>query len=84
MAPSDADMEQRFPLKTMTFLGRTVPVLGQNEFGPCALLSVVNALLLQNALELSPDLGSVSLADVVALVGDQILERNSRAAGGDG
>ncbi|KAH8069649.1 Lys48-specific deubiquitinase [Aureococcus anophagefferens] len=84
MAPSDADMEQRFPLKTVMFLGRTVPVLGQNEFGPCALLSVVNALLLQNALELSPDLGSVSLADVVALVGDQILERNSKAAGGDG
>ncbi|KAH8088811.1 Lys48-specific deubiquitinase [Aureococcus anophagefferens] len=77
-------MEQRFPLKTVMFLGRTVPVLGQNEFGPCALLSVVNALLLQNALELSPDLGSVSLADVVALVGDQILERNSKAAGGDG
>ena len=81
---SAVDMEQRFPLRSITFLGRVVPILGQNEFGPCALLSIVNALLLQNALSVSPDLGSVSLAEVIGLVGDQILERHgSRATAGD-
>ena len=30
-----------FPVRTINFLGRDVPTLGQNEFGPCALLGVV-------------------------------------------
>ena len=39
-----------FPVRTINFLGRDVPTLGQNEFGPCALLGVVNALLLRGTL----------------------------------
>ena len=65
-----------FPVRTINFLGRDVPTLGQNEFGPCALLGVVNALLLRGTLKVSSDHGALTLQDVLARLADRLLESN--------
>mmetsp|Transcript_9861 Transcript_9861/g.29495 ORF Transcript_9861/g.29495 Transcript_9861/m.29495 type:complete len:398 (-) Transcript_9861:27-1220(-) len=84
MAPPSSTPDELFPLRVINFLGRDVPVLGQNAFGPCGMLAVVNALLLRNAMQMSPDLGHVSLEDLLARLADQLMERNgARAAGSD-
>ncbi|KAJ8598140.1 hypothetical protein CTAYLR_007405 [Chrysophaeum taylorii] len=72
-------MEQSFRVKTIEFVGRKVPVLLQNEFGPCALLAIFNALLLRNAIQLSTDHGSVTIETVVTLVATRLLECNAAA-----
>jgi len=65
-----------FPVRTINFLGRDVPTLGQNEFGPCALLGVVNALLLRGTLKISSDHGALTLQDVLARLADRLVESN--------
>jgi len=65
-----------FPVRTINFLGRDVPTLGQNEFGPCALLGVVNALLLRGTLKVSSDHGALTLQDVLARLADRLVEVN--------
>ena len=65
-----------FPVRTINFLGRDVPTLGQNEFGPCALLGVVNALLLRGTLKVSSDHGALTLQDVLARLADRLVEAN--------
>ena len=68
-----------FPVRTINFLGRDVPTLGQNEFGPCALLGVVNALLLRGTLKISSDHGALTLQDVLARLADRLVEVNQAA-----
>ena len=65
-----------FPVRTINFLGRDVPTLGQNEFGPCALLGVVNALLLRGTLKISSDHGALTLQDVLGRIADRLVEAN--------
>ena len=80
MAPDASDL---FPVRTIAFLGRDVPTLGQNEFGPCALLGVVNALLLRGTLKVSSDHGALTLEDILSHLADRLVEANQRAQGTD-
>ncbi len=73
---ASVDSNDLFPVRTINFLGRDVPTLGQNEFGPCALLGVVNALLLRGTLKVSSDHGALTLSDVLARVADRLVEAN--------
>ena len=73
---ASVDGNDLFPVRTISFLGRDVPTLGQNEFGPCALLGVVNALLLRGTLKVSSDHGALTLQDVLARLADRLLESN--------
>ena len=76
---ASVDSNDLFPVRTINFLGRDVPTLGQNEFGPCALLGVVNALLLRGTLKISSDHGALTLQDVLARLADRMMEANQRA-----
>ena len=76
---ASVDGNDLFPVRTINFLGRDVPTLGQNEFGPCALLGVVNALLLRGTLKISSDHGALTLQDVLARLADRMMEANQRA-----
>ena len=67
-----------FPVRRDPLLG-DVPTLGQNEFGPCALLGVVNALLLRGTLKVSSDHGALTLQDVLARLADRLVEANQAA-----
>ena len=76
---ASVDGNDLFPVRTINFLGRDVPTLGQNEFGPCALLGVVNALLLRGTLKVSSDHGALTLQDVLARLADRLVEANQAA-----
>ncbi|CAM8901111.1 unnamed protein product [Rhodiola kirilowii] len=63
--------------KVIQFLGRTTPIVLQNENGPCPLLSICNVLLLKNNLNLSPDLHEVSQEKLLSLVAERLIDANS-------
>jgi ubiquitin carboxyl-terminal hydrolase MINDY-1/2 len=65
-----------YRLKKIRFFGRTVPILCQNENGPCPLLAIANTLLLQRHLEIHPDHAEVSLQRIIEMVANRVLEAN--------
>ncbi|KAK3224725.1 hypothetical protein Dsin_004587 [Dipteronia sinensis] len=84
MADSSEDQQQQEVMKecmhktkTIQFLGRTTPIILQNDNGPCPLLAICNVLLLRNNLNLSPDIGEVSQEKLLSLVADRLIDSNS-------
>ncbi|KAK8495822.1 hypothetical protein V6N13_026306 [Hibiscus sabdariffa] len=63
--------------KAIQFLGRTTPIILQNDNGPCPLLAICNVLLLRNNLNLSPDVAEVSQEKLLSLVAEQLIDSNS-------
>ncbi|XP_057978099.1 uncharacterized protein LOC131164707 [Malania oleifera] len=63
--------------KVIQFLGRTTPIILQNDNGPCPLLAICNVLLLKNNLNLSPDIAEVSQEKLLSLVAERLIDSNS-------
>lgn len=63
--------------KLIQFLGRTTPIILQNDNGPCPLLAICNVLLLKNNFDLSPDTAEVSQEKLLSLVADRLIDSNS-------
>ncbi|KAM6556902.1 hypothetical protein CsatB_003921 [Cannabis sativa] len=63
--------------KLIQFLGRTTPIVLQNDNGPCPLLAICNILLLKNNLTLSPDVTEVSQEKLLSLVAERLIDSNS-------
>ncbi|CAK8539403.1 unnamed protein product [Lathyrus sativus] len=63
--------------KTIQFLGRTTPIVLQNDNGPCPLLAICNVLLLRNQLGLSLDVAEVSQEKLLSLVAERLIDSNS-------
>ncbi|CAL0331670.1 unnamed protein product [Lupinus luteus] len=63
--------------KTIQFLGRTTPIILQNDNGPCPLLAICNILLLRNNLNLSPDIPEVSQEKLLSLVAERLIDSNA-------
>ncbi|XP_035543482.1 ubiquitin carboxyl-terminal hydrolase MINDY-2-like [Juglans regia] len=63
--------------KLIQFLGRTTPIVLQNDNGPCPLLAICNVLLLRNNLNLSPDTVEVSQKKLLELVAERLTDSNS-------
>nr|GLL49297.1 ubiquitin carboxyl-terminal hydrolase MINDY-1-like [Ipomoea trifida] len=61
-----------YKMKVIQFMGRTTPIVLQNDNGPCPLLAICNILLLTNRLELSPDVPEVSQQKLVSLVAKRL------------
>ncbi|KAL5748631.1 hypothetical protein ACOSP7_025674 [Xanthoceras sorbifolium] len=82
MADSSEDQQQTVmkecmhKTKTIQFLGRTTPIILQNDNGPCPLLAICNILLLRNNLNLSPDIGEVSQEKLLSLVAERLIDSN--------
>jgi len=66
-----------YQLKRIAFVSRTVPVVCQNDNGPCPLLAIVNALLLRGALTLPAGMAAVPESRLLAMLAGQILDANS-------
>ena len=66
-----------YRLKKTEFLGRPTVVLCQNENGPCPLLAICNALLLQNQIDIHHDYAEVTLPELISLVANRLVEANS-------
>ncbi|XP_028762771.1 ubiquitin carboxyl-terminal hydrolase MINDY-1 [Neltuma alba] len=73
----EASKEFMHKTKTIQFLGRTTPIVLQNENGPCPLLAICNVLLLRNHLNLSPDVAEVSQEKLLSLVAERLIDSNS-------
>ncbi|XP_010529522.1 PREDICTED: ubiquitin carboxyl-terminal hydrolase MINDY-1-like [Tarenaya hassleriana] len=69
--------EVMYKTKTIQFLGRTTPIILQNENGPCPLLAICNVLLLRNNLNLNPDCSEVSQERLLSLVAERLIDSNS-------
>ncbi|TMS39075.1 hypothetical protein L596_005657 [Steinernema carpocapsae] len=70
-------IEQNWPQGT----SRRVPIIMQDENGPCPLLAVVNCLTLQGCIRLPPsdiNHGEISLATLTNVVGNHLLEQASK------
>ncbi|KAL3818133.1 hypothetical protein ACJIZ3_004038 [Penstemon smallii] len=63
--------------KVIQFLGRTTPIVLQNDNGPCPLLAICNVLSLKNSLNLSPDIPEVSQEKLLSLVAERLIDSNS-------
>lgn len=53
-------MSETYKLKPIKFLGRRVPIVVQNENGPCPMLALANVMLLRNQIHLSPEAPDVT------------------------
>ncbi|PON64053.1 hypothetical protein TorRG33x02_274040 [Trema orientale] len=62
--------------KVIQFLGRTTPIILQNDNGPCPLLAICNVLLLKNNFNLSPDTTEVSQEKLLSLVAERLIDSN--------
>ncbi|CAL0311686.1 unnamed protein product [Lupinus luteus] len=73
----EAVKELMHKTKTIQFLGRTTPIVLQNDNGPCPLLAICNVLLLRNNLNLNPDIAEVSQEKLLSLVAERLLDSNT-------
>ncbi|KAJ6851117.1 uncharacterized protein M6B38_260600 [Iris pallida] len=63
--------------KHVQFLGRSTPIILQNDNGPCPLLAICNVLLLRNSLDLGPDSPEVPLNRLLSAVAEKLIDSNS-------
>lgn len=66
-----------FSLKTISYFGRQLVIICQNENGPCPLLAISNVLLLEGKINISTDKSMISLTELIGLVVDAILEKTN-------
>lgn len=71
---SDRTDESIHQIKWVHFNKKQVPIITQNENGPCPLLALINVLLLQNRVTLSTQSGIVSASQLMAHLGDNVLQ----------
>lgn len=68
------DGESIHQIKWTYFNKKQVPIVTQNENGPCPLLALVNVLLLQDRMKLTPKAEIVSAGQLMAHLGDCVLQ----------
>ncbi|KAL2516809.1 ubiquitin carboxyl-terminal hydrolase MINDY-1 [Abeliophyllum distichum] len=73
----EREKEMVHKTKVVQFLGRTTPIILQNDNGPCPLLAICNVLLLKNSLNLSPDIAEVSQEKLLSLIAERLIDSNS-------
>ncbi|KAK2976794.1 hypothetical protein RJ640_027190 [Escallonia rubra] len=77
-SPSDEPAKELVhKTKVVQFLGRTTPIILQNDNGPCPLLAICNVLLLKNSLNLGSDIPEVSQEKLLSLVAERLIDSNS-------
>ena len=64
-------------IKRIEFLGRTVPILCQNQNGPCPLLAICNVLLLRGHIQVPAGFDRITIEDVIQLIANRIIESNT-------
>ncbi|KAL8543812.1 hypothetical protein ACS0TY_004391 [Phlomoides rotata] len=74
---NEREKEMLHKTKVVQFLGRTTPIILQNDNGPCPLLAICNVLSLKNSLNLSPDIPEVSQEKLLSLVAERLIDSNT-------
>ncbi|KAH9518719.1 Ubiquitin carboxyl-terminal hydrolase MINDY-2 [Bulinus truncatus] len=73
-ALTKSDQESVYYIKWITFGETNVPIITQNENGPCPLLAIMNVLLLKGKVKLAPMLEMVTSEQLMTYLGDCIFE----------
>ncbi|KAK7491444.1 hypothetical protein BaRGS_00017273 [Batillaria attramentaria] len=73
-AKGNGQGESVYYIKWITFDGNKVPIITQNENGPCPLLAIMNVLLLKGKVRLAPMLEMVTSEQLMAYLGDCVFE----------
>ncbi|XP_043715960.1 uncharacterized protein LOC122664276 isoform X2 [Telopea speciosissima] len=80
---NEPEQECLYKTKLVQFLGRTTPIILQNDNGPCPLLAICNVLLIRNNLNLNADASEVSLQKLLSLVAERLIDSNSNVENKD-
>jgi hypothetical protein len=64
-------------IKRITFFLRTVPIILQNENGPCPLIAIGNVLLLRGHITLPSGCMEIKTEEIVSLLANRLFEGNS-------
>ncbi|XP_024401100.1 uncharacterized protein [Physcomitrium patens] len=65
-----------YKVKVVPFLGRSVPIVLQNDNGPCPLLAICNVLLLRNQVKLCTDITEISSSKLLSLIAERLIDTN--------
>lgn len=68
--------DTRYRLKRISFRGNELPILMQNENGPCPLLALSNVLLLRGSIFVHPDVSEITFEELTARLADYMLDAN--------
>lgn len=71
------ELEGLYKTKVVQFLGRSIPIILQNDNGPCPLIAISNVLLLRNNLNLSLETTEIPLQKLLSLVAERLIDSNS-------
>eukprot|EP01138_Halocafeteria_seosinensis_P003193 gb/GECG01003267.1/.p1 GENE.gb/GECG01003267.1/~~gb/GECG01003267.1/.p1 ORF type:complete len:551 (+),score=89.90 gb/GECG01003267.1/:1-1653(+) len=66
-----------YPVKRIPYFQRMVPILCQNENGPCPLLAICNVLLLRGSANINADMSYITEDELIQIVANKILESNT-------
>ena len=58
--------------------GNELPILMQNENGPCPLLALANVLMLRGAIYIHPDITEVTFEDLTARLAEHMLDASAK------
>ena len=79
---SDNLGDRRYRLKRISYYGNDLPILMQNENGPCPLLALSNVLILRGSIYIHPDINEVSFDDLTSRIAEYLLDANPLPDGG--
>ncbi|XP_031477739.1 uncharacterized protein LOC116248869 isoform X1 [Nymphaea colorata] len=68
---------ESYKIKTVSFFDREVPIILQNDNGPCPLLAICNVLSLRNSLNANWDASEIPQQRLLHLVGERLLDTNN-------
>lgn len=73
MNESEDSLEGVYQIKWVKFNGKDIPIITQNENGPCPLLAIMNVLLLKGKVKFPSDTEIISSEQMMAHLGECIL-----------
>ncbi|XP_038053142.1 ubiquitin carboxyl-terminal hydrolase MINDY-2-like [Patiria miniata] len=75
-SPRSQPAEQAYHVKWIKWRGNNMPIITQNENGPCPLIAIINVLLLRGTVHIPQMVEMVSASQLVGYLGDCLLNRN--------
>ena len=63
--------------KRIVYNGKELPILMQNENGPCPLLALANVLMLRGSIYIHPDIAEISFEDLTARIAEYMLDQSA-------
>ena len=74
--PQNIDLE--YILKQITFQGRRVKVITQNQNGPCPFIALMNVLLLRNDIYIPEQTSKLNFSNLTDILGEYLLTQASK------